>query len=186
MPTADIWQKNSLKYTGQPKVTLLESSYCKHFPSRIPLSTWFWSISTPEKLLAFKIWLSRSNFTFYERADWWKKIMGCMMPRTTGWSVTVPHLPRKMAMTNRSGTDSKSCPNLQQAQTLFLLKYMLRHFLFATLAWDIAYHNLAQKKGANAICCEHFLQFWYSIMPTTDCISPCQNLQNLDFLKHIL
>ena len=76
MPTADIWQKNSLKYTGQPKVTLLESSYCKHFPSRIPLSTWFWSISTPEKLLAFKIWLSRSNFTFYERADWWKKNHG--------------------------------------------------------------------------------------------------------------
>ena len=36
-------------YTGQTKVMLLESSYCK--PTRILLSTW--SISTPEKLLSW-------------------------------------------------------------------------------------------------------------------------------------
>ena len=54
--------------------------YCKPFPPRILLSTWFWSISTPEKLF------SLSNLK----------------------QLTVPHLPRKMDMINRSGTDFKS------------------------------------------------------------------------------
>lgn len=128
MPTADIWQKNSLKYTGQPKVTLLESSYCKHFPSRIPLSTWFWSISTPEKLLSFKIWLSRSNFTFYERADWWKKNHGVYDASYNGV------ISDRATPATQNGHD-KSIRHrfqaIQQVQAFFLLKYLRSIFGYA-------------------------------------------------------
>ena len=68
------------KHSGRTKVMPVESWYCKPFPPRILLSTWFWSISSREKLFSS---LNLKN----------------------GWTLTVLHLPHKIYMINRSGTD---------------------------------------------------------------------------------
>ena len=80
------------KYTGRTKVMQ------NPFPLRILLSTWFWSISTPEKLF------SLSN-----------------LKRGEIWPVATPATQNGHDKSTQYRPSHDS--NLQQAQTFFLLKY---------------------------------------------------------------
>ena len=68
------------RYSGRTKVMLLESSYCKPFPHRILLVKMILVNFHPGKAFEF-------------------------IKFKTRWILTAPHLPRKMDMIIRSGTD---------------------------------------------------------------------------------